>query len=126
MLEELLLKVLGKHAPVKKKFVRANHTKYISKPLRKATMKRSYLEKVYFEKQATQSLEKYKKQKNYCSRLYQKESKNFFMSLNTSFVNDNKLFSKVVKPFFSNKGSFGNKIKLVENDELLQYDKKYC
>ena len=87
-------------------------------------MKRSYLEKVYFKKQTTQSLEKYKKQKNYCSRLYQKESKNFFISLNTSFVNDNKLFSKAVKPFFSNKGSFGNKIKLVENDELLQDDKK--
>ena len=39
------------------------------------------------------------------------------------FVNDNKLFWKTVKPFFSNKGSFGNKIKLVENDELLQDDK---
>ena len=38
-------------------------------------------------------------------------------------MNDNKLFWKTVKPFFSNKGSFGNKIKLVENDELLQDDK---
>ena len=61
--------------------------------------------------------------KNYCSRLYKKERKNFFNSLNTSFVNDNKLFWKTVKPFFSNKGSFGNKIKLVENEELLQDDK---
>ena len=123
MFEELFLKVLGKHAPVKKKVVRANHANYISKPLRKAIMKRSYLEKVYFKKQTTQSLERYKKQKNYCSRLYKKERKNFFNSLNTSFVNDNKLFWKTVKPFFSNKGSFGNKIKLVENDELLQDDK---
>ena len=38
-------------------------------------------------------------------------------------MNDNKLIWKTVKPFFSNKGSFGNKIKLVENDELLQDDK---
>ena len=38
-------------------------------------------------------------------------------------MNDNKLFWKTVKPFFSNKGSFGNKIKLVENDEFLQDDK---
>ena len=121
--EELFLKVLDKHAPVKKKVARANHAKYISKPLRKALMKRSYLEKVYFKKQTTQSLERYKKLKNYCSRLYKKEKKNFFNNLNTSFVNDNKLFWKTVKPFFSNKGSFGNKIKLVENDELLQDDK---
>ena len=63
MFEELFLKVLDKHAPVKKKVVRANHAKYISKPLRKAIMKRSYLEKVYFKKQTTQSLERYKKQK---------------------------------------------------------------
>ena len=62
MFEELFLKVLDKHAPVKKKVVRANHAKYISKPLRKAIMKRSYLEKVYFKKQTTQSLERYKKQ----------------------------------------------------------------
>ena len=115
--EKLFLKALDKHAPVKKKVVRANHAKYISKPLRKAIMKRSYLEKIYLKKKTTQSLEKYKKQKNYCSRLYKKERKKFFNNLNTSFVNDNKLFWKTVKPFFSNKGSFGNKIKLVENEE---------
>ena len=33
MFEELFLKVLDKHGPVKKKIVRANHTKYISKPI---------------------------------------------------------------------------------------------
>ena len=38
-MSELFLKVVDKHAPVKKKVVRANHAKYISKPLRK------YLEK---------------------------------------------------------------------------------
>ena len=58
MFEEFFLKVLDKHPPVKKKVIRANHAKYISKPLRKAIMKRSYLEKVYFKKQTTQSLER--------------------------------------------------------------------
>ena len=38
MFKELFLKVLGKHAPVNKKVVRANIPKYISKPLRKAIM----------------------------------------------------------------------------------------
>ena len=54
MFEELFLNVLDKHAPVRKKVVRANHGKYISKPLRKAIMKRSYLGIVYFKKQTTQ------------------------------------------------------------------------
>ena len=124
MFEKLFLKALDKHAPVKKRVVRANHAKYISKPLRKAIMKRSYLEKIYFKKKTTQSLEKYKKQKNYCSRLYKKERKKFFNNLNTSFVNDNKLFWKTVKPFCSNKGSFGNKIKPVEKDEVWLDDSK--
>ena len=53
MFEELFLKVLDKHAPVKKKVVRASHAKYISKPLRKAIMKRSYLEKGYLKKKDT-------------------------------------------------------------------------
>ena len=61
-LRSCFFKVLDKHAPVKKKVIRANHAKYISKHLRKAIMKRSYLEKVYFKKQTTQSLERYKKQ----------------------------------------------------------------
>ena len=36
-------------------------------------MKQSYLEKVYFQKITPDSLTKFKKQKNYCSRLYKKE-----------------------------------------------------
>ena len=66
----------------------------------------------------------YKKQKNYYKRLYKKERKKFFKKLNTSFVNDNKLFWKTVKTLFSNKGSPGSNIKLVEKDEVLQDDKK--
>ena len=60
MFEELFLKVLDKHAPVKKKVVNANHVKYISKPLRKAIMKRSYLEKVYLKKKDTFVIRKIK------------------------------------------------------------------
>ena len=77
-------------------------------------MERSYLEKIYFKKRTDHSLKAYEKQNKYCSRLCKKERKNFFGSLNPSFVKDNKLFSKIVKPFFSNKGNFGQNIELVE------------
>ena len=92
--------------------------------MRKDIMRRSYLENVYFKKRTNKFLRAYKKQNNYCSRLYKKERKNFFNKLNPSFVNDNKLFWKTIKPFFSNKGSSGSNIKLVEKDEILQDDKK--
>ena len=87
-------------------------------------MKRSYLENLYFKRRTDHSLRNYKKQKNYCSRLYKKERKNFFNKLNTSFVSDNNLFFKTVKPFFSNNGSHRGNIKLVEGDKLLQDDSK--
>ena len=79
-------------------------------------MRRSYLENKYLKKKTDQYLRAYKKQKNYCSRLYKKERKKFFNGLNPSFVTDNKLFWKTVKPFFSNKGNYGANIKLVEGE----------
>ena len=87
-------------------------------------MRRSYLEKIYLKKRTDQCLKAYKKQKNYCSWLYKKERKNFFSSLNPSFVKDNKLFWKTVKHFFSNKGHLGTSIKLVEKNELIQNDQE--
>ena len=62
--------------------------------------------------------------KNYCSRLYKKERKEFFNNLNPSFVKDNKIFWKTVTPFFSGKGNLRSQIKLIENDELIQNDDK--
>ena len=48
--EENFLGVLNKHAPLKKKVLRANHAPYVTKALKKAIMKRSYLEILYFKK----------------------------------------------------------------------------
>ena len=120
--DEIFLKVLNRHAPLKKKMLRANHAPYVSKALRKAIMKRSCLENVYFKKQDNHSLRAYKKQKNYCSRLYKKERKKFFNNLNPKFVSDNKSFWKTVKPLFSSKGSYNANIKLTDKDEIIQND----
>ena len=45
--DQIFLNVLDKHAPLKRKLLKANNSSYMSKPLRKAIMRRSYLEKVY-------------------------------------------------------------------------------
>ena len=45
--EENFLGVWNKHAPMKKKVLRAKHASYVTKALRKAIMKRSYLEKLF-------------------------------------------------------------------------------
>ena len=69
-------------------------------------MGRSYLQTIYFKKRTPESLKKYKKQKNYCSKLYKKERKTFFSNLNASNICDNKTFWKYVQPFFLRKEKF--------------------
>ena len=118
------MNLLDHHAPLKKKVLRANNEPYITKKLRKAIMKSSQLESIYRETLTEKSLKAYKKQKNYVSRLYKKERKTFFNSLNPSVVSDNRKFWKTVKLLFSSKGSYGNKIKLVENEEIIDGDTK--
>ena len=46
--EKEFLKVLNNHAPLKKKFIRANHVPYMTKALRKAIKKRSQLESKHY------------------------------------------------------------------------------
>ena len=79
--EQIFLNVLDKHTPMKRKLLRANHSSYISKPLRKAIMRRSHLEKVYYKSKSEKSFKAYKKQKNFCSRLYKKKGNGFSIIL---------------------------------------------
>ena len=46
--ENTFLTILNKHAPIKKKALRANHVPYMTKALRKAIMRRSNLQTLYF------------------------------------------------------------------------------
>ena len=70
--DQIFLNVLDKHAPIKRKLLRANDSSYISKNLRKAIMRRSHFGKVYYKNKSVRSFKAYKKQKKFCSRLYKK------------------------------------------------------
>ena len=56
--KENFLGVLNKHARLKKKVLLANHASYVTKALRKAVVKMSYLEKLYFKKKDNRIFEK--------------------------------------------------------------------
>ena len=120
--EEDFLGVLNKHAPLKKKILRANHGPYVTKALRKAIMKRPYLEKLYFKKKTTESLKKYKKHKNFCSRLYKKEPKKYFDTLDVNKITDSKAFWKNIQPLFSEKRKFAKKITLEDREKNILSD----
>ena len=59
--EKVFLDTLNKQALLYKKAIRANHAPYVTGSLRKANMKRSNLQKIYFLKKLRESLKNYKK-----------------------------------------------------------------
>lgn len=77
---DALTKTLNRYAAMKKKFFRANGVPYMPKALRKAIIKRSGLKSKY-NKNRRQSNINFKKQKNFCSKLY-KEGKKANLFLN--------------------------------------------
>ena len=99
--------------------LRANHASYITKALRKAIMKRSYLENLYFKKRTPESMKKYKKQKNFCSKLYTKKRRKYFESLDPSKIVGNKTFWKNIHPLFSEKRKIANKVTLGDKEDKI-------
>ena len=64
--ENLFLYTLNEHAPMKKKYIRANNVPFMNKELRKAIMTRSRLRNRYLKLKTNRPREVYKKQRNYC------------------------------------------------------------
>ena len=111
--ETLFMIILNKHAPLKKKYIKANNSPFMNKTLCKAIMFRSKLRNKYLILKATEA---YQKQRNYCVSLLRKNKKEFYENLNPSLIADNKTFRKQVKPFFSDKTPRNRNITLLEGE----------
>ena len=122
LFEEIFENVLDKHAPKKKKLQRANHKPYVTKAMRKAIMKRSELATKYRTRPTEENKKAFKKQRNFCNRLYKKERQKYYENLDLRKINDNKKFWNTVKPLMSNKGPNSQKISLKEGDKLVTDD----
>ena len=59
--DKTFIESLNKHAPMKKKLVKANQAAYMTKVLHKAIMRRSELETKYFKLKTNNTLKAYKK-----------------------------------------------------------------
>ena len=67
------MEILDKFAPLKKKQIRANHSKFVTKELRKAIMLRSKLRNQFLKTKTQDSKSKYNKQKKFMCK-YNKKS----------------------------------------------------
>ena len=123
--EQIFISILNLHAPMKSKKQCANHKSYMTKALQKAIMKCSELATKYHKTKSIEDYNNYKKQRNFCSKLYKKERKRFYDTLDVGNITDNKKFWKTLQPMLSDKAKCGSsKTNLVENDEILSTDKE--
>ena len=117
-LKNIFLKVLKKHAPVKTKYLRPNHSPFVTKELSKAIMLKSKLRNQYL-KCKSEARARFEIQRNLCVTLIRKAERDYHEDFELSKVNDSKCFWNKVKPVFGNKVTTRNNITLIENEKVV-------
>ena len=120
--KDTFIESLKKHAPLKRKSLRANYSNFITKELIKAIMQRSKLCNLYLEVRSGENRIRYKNQRNICVSLLRKAKRKHYKDLSKADVTDNKKTWKRVKPLFGNKIKGNPNITLVEGNDLITDD----
>ena len=124
LFQSTFIELLDKHAPLKKKIIRANNTPFMNRTLSKAIMTRSRLRNRFLKDPSKENEAKYKKQRNFCANLTKKVKKEYYNNLDLNLVLDNKKFWKTIKPLFSEKHNISKKVTLIEGDSIITDDNK--
>ena len=104
-----LFHIFNKHAPIKRKYIRANEAPFMTKYLHKAIVKRSKLRNKFLK-----------------SRDLSNTKRIYFNNFDIRKVTDNRTFCKTVVPLFSNKFSKSEKINLTEWNNTISQDDELC
>ena len=67
--------ILQKHAPIKKRYVRANQASFVNSKIHKEVMRKTRLRNKFIDSKADANRIAYNKQRNYCVSLIRKEKK---------------------------------------------------
>ena len=109
---------------MKKKYLRANHSKFISRELRKEIMLRSKLRDKFLKDKTNEARTKYRKQRNICVHLLRREKRNYYKDIDLSNVTDSRTFWKTIRPLFVNEIKVKNKITLDEDSQSITDEPK--
>ena len=118
--------IFDKHAPIKRKYIRANEAPFMTKDLHKAIMKRSKLRNKFLKSRNLSDRKNYTSQRNLCKKLLKSTKRTYFNNLDIRKVTDNRTFWKTVVPLFSNKFSKSEKINLTEGNKTISNDDELC
>ena len=73
--------ILQKHAPIKKRYVRANQASFMNSKIHKEVMRRTRLRNKFIDSKTEADRIAYNKQRNYCVSLIRKEKKPITVTL---------------------------------------------
>ena len=113
---------LEANAPKKTKFVRGNNKPHVNKELRKDIMKRTNLKNIANKSKREADIRNYKDQRNHVVNLNIKTKREYFKSIQSRTIENDKKFWKTVKPLFSNTNAMSEKITLIQDDKILSKD----
>ena len=85
-------------------------------------MKRSHLEKVYYKNKSEKRFKTYKKQENFCGRLYKKKGNGYSIILIILLLLAINYSRKRFNHSFQTREITDHELKLFEKDEVLQGD----
>ena len=88
----------------------------MTKTLRKAIIMRSSLKNRFNKTRSDENWTLYKTQRNFCMILLTQTKIDYFSKVNAKLVSVNKNSWRTIKPYFSDKGYFSNKITISEKD----------
>ena len=114
-LRKIFIEILDKFAPLKKKYIRANHSKFVTKELRKAIMLRSKLRNQFLKTKSQELKMKYNQQRNLCVSITRKAKRSYHENLDLRDITDSITFWATVKTLFSSKIKSTEYITLEEN-----------
>ena len=121
--DSVVKQVLNEHAPIKKKYVRANDGPFVTKAFRKAVMLRTKLRNKYNKERTKETERAFKKQRNRCVKLLRETKRNYYQNLDLKNLGDNRKFWKIVKPVFSGRVQTSSSVTLLENDKVVSNDR---
>ena len=101
--DKTFMEFLDKFAPLKKKYIRANHSSFVTKELSKAIMLRSKLRNQFLKTRTQEPKINYNKQRNLCVSITRKSKRSYYENLNLKHITESNKFWVTVKLLFSNK-----------------------
>ena len=116
----LLIKIVERHAPLKKKFLKGNQDPFMNNELRKKIYTRGRSKNHFCKNLSKENEKRYKIQRNRCVSLRKKSIKKYFNNISKDCVISNKNFWSMIKPFLTNKVHINREEVILKTDEIIQ------